>query len=333
MKAPVRRAAAVLVPLLGLGLVPVGAEGDSDAERTVQPTLRVTNLVSGFLAFHEAAAAAQEEERLLAEAEERDPDVAVLADLRRELWEAHLPEAALLLAREAGEGWSPEALEEAWPRYSGVLEAVRGFDGGLSPDPAGVLREVSALLRLDRPLEVHLVLYVGTFDEDPAFRLREGEFTVLLPVETLPGARRPLLIDLMTRAVHARLAGRPAPGRELSLGQHLVIRGLALRAFEELNPGRPAQEYLLRPQSWLLEAEQRDGRILDWVRPRISERDPDRLASFLGGGSVTGLAGEFDYAAWRVSGLLLIHGWSLDRLAREPVGDLDPLVREVLGAE
>lgn len=335
LSSPVRRASVRAQPAhLGLLLATVVALGMATVAPSplqAQATVRVTNLVAPFLAFHAEAAEAEAALRARAEEADEEPDLEAIARERLELWEAHLGESRPLLTRNPGETWEPEGLDAAWARYPDALDRIRSLEEGITPDPAGVLREVAGLLRLDRSLEVHLVLYVGTFQESSAFRLREGEYAVLVPAETLPGVRRPLLVDLLTRAVHARLSGRPADG-QLSLAQHLLARGLALRVHEELTPGRPAEEYLQRPRSWLLQAEGRDGAIMDGLRPRLASRDEDLLARYLQGSGMTGLSGEFDYAAWRLSGLLLLHGWTLDRLARIPQNEVNTLVAEMLGA-
>jgi hypothetical protein len=326
------------VALVGVPVTSAGepaAEGDSArAGAEAQPTVRTTNLVPQFLEFHAEGRALEEAwEREVADREPGAPEPdreAFLADLH-ELWDEHLGEATSGLARAEGVAWSPVELDEAWARYGQAMDRIRGATSGLTPDPEGVLRQVGSQLRLDRPLEIHLILYVGTFQDRPAFRLRNDEFAVLVPVEVLQGPVRPLLVDLTTRAVQARMAGRPSDG-ELSLAQHLFVRGLALRVYEEMNPGRPAEEYLGRARGWLLQAEQRDGAIMDGIRQRLRSRDAQVLRPYLEAGGVTGMSGEFDYGAWRVSGLLLLHGWTLDRLARVPIHEIDDLVAEILGA-
>ena len=299
------------------------------AAPAVNPELRVTNLVAEFLTFHEAAEGVERDMREEAEAEGEPFDSNLFEERLKELWHEHLGGMGTLLARDRARLWEAQNLADAWDRYGDRLDRIRRAGDGVSPNPAGVLRQVSQLLELDRPLQVHMVLYVGTFQDDPAFRLRDGEYSVLLPVEQLPQNLRPVLMDLYTRAIHARMSGRPADDG-LSLAQHLFLRGLALRVQEEADPGRWAHEYLLRSQDWLLTAEQRDGAILNGVRSRLNERNPERLAAYLDGGGATGLRGEFDYAAWRVSGMLLMNGWTLDRLARVPEGEVGALVAETL---
>jgi hypothetical protein len=306
--------------------VPFGADPGHGG---LQPSVRVTNYVPAFLAFHREAAQVEEELRQEALERESEPDAAALSRARLEAWERHLGDAAPRLARGGGGGWEPENLDGAWDRYPGAMERIRAAVDGITPSPQGVFEEVASRLRLDRPLAVDLFLYVGTFQEQAAFRLVDGEYAILLPVETLPQARRPLFIDLFTRAVHARLSGRPAGGN-LSLAQHLFLRGLGLRVFEDATPGRPAETYLQRSRDWLLSAERRDREILEGMRVRLGERDPQALARFLEGPG-GGAHGDFDYAAWRISGLLLMDGWSLDRLARIPVDEVEGVVSEILG--
>ncbi len=309
--------------LLGTAFLPLSLEG--------QTTVRVTNLVPDFVAWHAAATAAADSLREVAAAAEEPVDSIALAELRRELWEVHLGEAGTLLARETDLPWEPDGLESAWPRYEQGLDRIRGFAGGeLSPAPEPLLRQVAGALGFRGALEVHLVLHVGTFGERPAFRHGEGEYAVLLPVEALPGQLRPVYVDLFTRAVHARRAGRPADGR-LSLAEELFIRGLALRTLEELTPGRPAEEYLGRSTQALIQAEGRDAQIMNRMRGLLAERDPERLAPLLGDGATAQARADLDYAAWRVSGLLLMEGWTIDRMVEEPFAGIQPLVVRALG--
>ncbi len=315
--------------VLSLVLGAVVAVDQPANDRANDLELRVTNLVPHFLSFHEETVAWEEmlrEKRAAAEeegdrVEELSPEA--LARERRSLWDDHLGDLAPLLRRGGQGRWEPRGLEEAWTRYSREMSRLQqAASQGLATDPAPILHEVGAALRLDQPLSVELILYVGTFQESPAFRLDGGEYAILLPMEEDPAPLTPVLSDLFTRAVHARLSGRPSEGR-LSVAQHLFLRGLALRVHEAIRPGRSAEEYLLRPRSWLLSAEQRDGAVLDRYRGALTEREPETVAPLL--------EGEFDYAAWRVSGLLLMDGWTLERLARVPEGEVDGLVSGILG--
>jgi hypothetical protein len=320
------------VPMAPAGGVGVAVAVDvSGTPGTGSPTLRVTNLVPAFLTFREEAR--QEEARLRADAarDELEPDSARIAEVRREHWDRHLGEASGLLAREAGGAWAPEELEAAWPRYADQLERIEAVASqGLSPSPEAILRQVAGALSNNRNLEVHLVLYVGTFQDRPAFRLRDGEHAVLLPVEVLPTTLHPLLVDLFARAVHARMANRPADA-ELSLAEHLFVRGLALRTLEELRPGRAAEEYLGRSRQWLIESERRDAAIVGQMQRRLSTRDPEVVSSLLGESAAGRAAADFDYTAWRLSGMLLMDGWTIDRMASEPFAGIQALVVRTLG--
>jgi len=315
-----------LVPASATGNAAVGIVGGVGHAPPVQPTVRITNFVPAFLAFHDEARRLETELRDAAAQRDQEVDPVEISRVRREAWDRHLAEMAPRVSRQGAGEWTPEGLDAAWDRYDGTMDRIRSMVDGVTPAPQGVFQEVASRLRLDRSLEVEVILYVGTFQEHPAFRLVDGQYAILLPVETLPQARRPLFMDLFTRAVHARLSGRPADGR-LSMAKHLFLRGLALRVYEDATPGRPAESYLLRSRDWLLAAERRDREILDGMRGRLGERDPEVLARFVEGSRA---GGDFEYAAWRISGLLLMDGWSLDRLARIPVDEVPAVVAEVM---
>ncbi len=325
---------ALCILLVGIVAAPAGSRGEKPSARAddgsaASPTLRLVSLVPEFLALYREAE--QEESRAQARAREEgrslDPDT--VAHIRRTIWERAMEPWSYRLARGESVRWEAEDLESAWARYARAMNGIRSAEGRVFSQAEDAFREASRVLRLDRPLEVDLILYVGTFDEPPAFRLRNGSYTLLIPAEDLPTQLRPLFLDLFTRALHARLGGRPPEGR-LSLAQHLFLRGLALRVHEEVDPGQEAESYLLRSRSWLLSAEQRDEAIISGMKERLEESDPERIERLRRGSGVSGLEGEFDFMAWRLSGLLLMDGWTLDRLARVPESEVAALVIETL---
>jgi hypothetical protein len=325
---------AVCLLLMGSVVAPEAAGGEvpparSDEGVPSSPTLRLISLVPEFLTLYREAEEKESRARALALEEGRPLDPDTVAQLRRAIWEREMEPWSHRLARAGSDRWEPDGLESAWARYGRVVNGIRSAEDRVFSEAEDALRDASQVLRLDRPLEVELILYVGTFDEAPAFRLRSGNYTLLIPAEDLPTDLRPLFLDLFTRALHARLAGRPPEGR-LSLAQHLFLRGLALRVHEEVDPGQAAESYLLRSRSWLLSVEQRDGAITAGMRERLEESDSERIEWIRRGSGISGHEGEFDFMAWRLSGLLLMDGWTLDRLARVPESEVAALVDEAL---
>lgn len=320
----------LLVPLLtgvflALCSLPLWAVAPSPGN----PGIIVTNLVPRFMAWFEEVEELEREMQDTAAARDQAFDPHGFENLLEEVWREHLGDMGGLLARDRDRPWEPQGLGEAWSRYRGSLDRIRRADDRIGPEAEAVLHEVAGLLRLDRALDLRVIVYVGTFNDGPAFRRRSREYSILLPAERLPEDLRPVLIDLYSRAIHARLSGRPADD-DLSLAQHLFLRGLALRVHEEAEPGLWAHEYLLRTEAWLVAAEGQDGAILNGLRGHLDERDPERLARLMDGAGATGFEGEFDYAAWRISGMLLMEGWTLDRLARVPEGEVGALVAQTL---
>jgi len=325
---------ALCLLLMGSVVAPEGSGGEvpsarSDEGSPSSPTLRLISLIPEFLTLYREAEEEESRARARASEEGRPLDPDTVAQLRRTIWEGAMEPWSYRLARGGSDRWEVDDLESAWARYDRAMNGIRSAEGRVFGEAEDAFKEASRMLRLDRPLEVELILYVGTFDEAPAFRLRSGSHTLLIPAEDLPTDLRPLFLDLFTRAIHARLGGRPPEGR-LSLAQHLFLRGLALRVHEEVDPGQAAESYLLRSRNWLLSAEQRDGTIIAGMKERLEENDPERIERLRRGSGISGLEGEFDFMAWRLSGLLLMDGWTLDRLARVPESEVAALVAETL---
>lgn len=346
------RAGADRVPWVAALLAGCLAWGSVAAEAQ-QATVRVTNMVPDFLSFYEGALeerepaarglerpepepgpaeeepAPAEDEAGPAEEETGPAERPSPADRRWALWQERYGFPALP-EDEAGREAVRGRLEAVWPRYGQALQRIRASAGAFEPAPAPFLRNAARVLRLDRPLEVHLVVYVGMFERGPSFEIDSGEYRLLFPVERAPADRRAALHHAFSEPVQARLSGRPED-RPPTLAERLLARGIGLRVHETLVPGLPAERYLLRSLDWLLEAESRDRRILEWLRPRLGDRSPETFARLAEGRGVTGLGGELDYAAWRLVGhILLHHRWTLDRLARVPAREVPGLVAEAI---
>lgn len=332
---PARPPAAALLALVALGISAPLAPAELRAQEV---RLDVTNRIPEFLNFFQttdAALATVEAER---EARLREQGNAPPGDSGFAPPPLPDPEAMLAALWQEMYGFVPpdgsaeQALERlggVWERYPAALPRIGAMEGGISPDPAPLLREVVGILEPDRPVRVELVVYVGTFDRDPGFILTPGGPVVLVPAEQT-GVDRRFLVHAFAEATQAVLSGR-APDRPATLAEHLLARGVALRAHEALTPGRPAEEHLGRPLAWLLEAERNDRAILEGLRGVLDSTDPETVRRFRSGSGATGTGGELDYAAWRLAGqLFLQRGWTLERLARIPANEIPALLAETI---
>ena len=276
-------------------------------------TVRISDLTPRFLAFYR-------------EAEGADPD------RRWALWRERYAFAAVPPSAQ-GMALARQQLEESWDGYPALLERIRAGAPGVRPAPEPILRAVAGLLELDRPLDVEVVIFVGTRGGG-AFSLSWGEgWRVALPVEQEPGDREISASHEFAHAVHARMAGMEGSWTR-SIGQLVLGEGLAMHVARALYPGRPTGDYVGGGRGWLEEARAQEREILEGVLGSIDNATPRAMDRFTLGPGPAGLRREGYYVGWVLVGRLLEQGWTLPALARVPRGLLGGLaeraVREML---
>jgi hypothetical protein len=276
-------------------------------------TVSVTDLTPRFIRFHDAALA-----------EGAGPE------RRWMLWKEHYDFAALPPVPER-DAMARRMLEEAWPRYPGVMDRVRAGAASLEPSPEPLLRQVSELLENDQPVRMQLLVYVGALEKNAFFAMTRDGPMVAIPVEEDPQWRALTLAHEFTHVVHNRLAGLTG-GWERSIAQTILTEGLAMRATEALFPGRPPNAYVEHREGWLDEATARRGEILKGLRPHLRAEDSESVMRFTLGEGSTGLDREAYFAGWLVVGHLLELGRTLPELARVPAAAMPELVDAALAA-
>jgi len=281
-------------------------------------SVRITDLTPRFLEFYGEA-----------EAEGADPD------RRWALWRERYSFAAVPPSPR-GMALARQQLEESWNEYPDLLDRIRRGAAGVRPAPEPILREVADLLELDRPLDVEVVVFVGTRGGG-AFSLSWGEgWRVALPVEQDPRGREISASHEFAHAVHARMAGLEGNWTR-TVGQLVLGEGLAMHVARVLYPGRPDEDYVGGGSGWLEEARALEREILEGVLGNIDNATPRAMERFTLGPGPAGLRREGYYAGWVLVGHLLEHGWTLPGLARVPRGLLGELsqraVREMLGVQ
>lgn len=312
---------ALLAMLLGMAAPHLGAAPQpAEPERVpaalsehVDGSLRLTvvDLSPRFLDFHAAAQGAD-------------------ADARWSLWKRRYDFAAVPPTPE-GEAMARDMLDAAWPRYAAVMPAIRAGASAMRPSPMDALREVADLLDLDRPLDVRLTAYVGTFDDNAFTARSSGMTTVAIPIEMDADLRARILRHEMTHAVHIALAGLDG-GWERSIAETMIQEGLAARAVEALLPGRHARDYLEHTPGWLETAHARAPAILAGLEPVLEARDGDTVFRFTMGDGSTGIEREAYLGGWLVVGELMRQGRTLADIARVPSHAMPQLVREALAS-
>src|SRR5262249_39962665 len=123
-------------------------------------------------------------------------------DERWGLWKKEYGFAAVPPTPE-GQAMARAMLDSAWASYPKALPTIRKGAAGLVPDPHETLASIAALLRPEAPVEMELLVYVGTFDDNAFTTAENGDsITVALPIESDPDFRTFLMTHEMTHAVH-----------------------------------------------------------------------------------------------------------------------------------
>ncbi len=291
----------------GLGLAPAG-QGPSDSLLTV----RITDLTPRFLDFYRAA-----------RAEGAGPE------RRWALWRERYSFAAVPPTAQ-GMALAKEQLEESWDGYESQMERIRAGAAGVEPAPAPILGRVADLLELDRPLEVEVVIFVGTRGGGAFSMSWGGGWRVALPVEQDLRAREIAASHEFAHAVHGRLAGMEGSWLR-SVGQLALGEGLAMHTTQLLFPGRPTQEYVGGGATWLERARARHREVLEGILGSVDNATAEAAQRFTLGPGPAGLGREAYYAGWVLVDHLLGSGWTLPELARVPRAFQTRLVERALG--
>lgn len=274
-------------------------------------TVTVTDLTPRFLEFYRKA-----------RAEGADPD------RRWALWREGYGFAAVPPTAR-GMALARRQLDESWEGYEGEMDRIRAGAEGMEPAPESILRRVSEFLELDRPLDVELVVFVGSRGGG-AFSMSLGDqWRVALPVQQDGAAREISASHEFTHAVHARLAGMEGTWAR-SVGQLVLGEGIAMRTAAALYPGRPESAYLGGAGDWMEEAAARESEILEGVLGSVDNATSRATERFTLGPGPAGMPREAYYAGWRLVGHLLDSGWTLPGLARVPRGFAGRIVEEGL---
>lgn len=274
--------------------------------------LQIRDLSPKFLQFYEAAEAQAHQDEAL----------------RWTLWQEHYGFAAVPPTEE-GMRMARDLLDVAWPRYPTALDRIRSGAAAMQPQPRLVLERIAELLRLDRPLKVELLAYVGGFEDNAFTFAQNGEITVALPLESDLQARSLLMAHEFTHAVHIATAQLDG-GWERSIAETAVQEGLAMRVVQKLHPEAALRDYVEHSDGWLARAQQSELSILRGVLPHLSTMDSETVFRFTMGSGTTGLEREAYYVGWLVVGAWLEQGQSLDQIARIRSAAMPDLVRRTV---
>lgn len=264
-------------------------------------TIRVTDLSPRFLDFYREAVSQ-----------------GASGDRRWELWRERYAFAAVP-ATPRGQALARRQLDESWEDYPSLLPRIRAGASGLRPPLQELLAPVAELLELDRPMEVEVILFVGTRGGS-AFSMALGDrWRMALPIEEDPRDRMVTASHEMAHGIHTRLAGLGGVWYR-SVGQMVLGEGLAMHVAGALHPDRLPWEFTGGGEAWFREAEGQENEILRGVLAWADNATAGALDRFTMGPGPAGLRREAYYAGWALVEHLLANGWTLPGLARVPRG-------------
>lgn len=298
--------ASAVVPAAAAKLEPVRSElGDADHK------VRLVDLTPRFLDFYTAASA---------------PDVD--PEQRWSLWQERYGFAAVPPTPE-GQKIARRLVEAAWPKYEAALPGIRAGGTAMKPDPLTVLRQVSALLKPDTPVEVEVRTYVGAFDGN-AFTYGEiGKPGVAIPTEMTEAQRAIVMPHEMAHAVHM-LTANLSGGWERSIAMTMLQEGLAVHVSQTVTPGRDIRDYIEFSPGWWDAALAKRRAILTAIAPVLERKDSDSVFRFTMGEGPNGLEREAYAAGWWVVDHLRRRGMSLADIARIPEAEMPAVVQRAI---
>jgi hypothetical protein len=275
-----------------------GTPHDASPKAVAPVTLEVRDLSPKFLTFFARASAD-----------------GVTPDRRFELWHELYGFAAVPPGPD-GDAMARTLLDHAWAKYPSVIDRIRSAPPIMVREAQTSVDRVAALLQLDRPLRVKLLLYVGALETNAfTFMLDDGIPNVALPVEGPPEMRPNMATHELTHAVHLPLAHLPG-GWERSIAQTVVTEGLAMRVTQALHPGGGDESYTEATPGWLRAASANQRAILVGIRASLAARDGATVRKFTFGAGTTVIEREAYFVGWVVVGHLLLHGTRYEAIAR-----------------
>lgn len=304
--------AKALAVIVAAALIVSAARG---ATSTPRVSIAIRDLTPKFLTFYRAASA---------------PGIG--PDERFRLWRQDYGFAAVPPTPD-GQQMARRLLDNAWPKYPGVLSRIERGASGIQPSPQAMLTRVADLLRPGKPVDITLVVYVGTLEGNAFTVGREGRATVAIPIEQSPYERGPVMAHEFAHAVQISM-GTNSGGWIRSIGETVLSEGLAMRVAQRLYPRRPTASFVETPDEpgWLRVAENKRREILADVGNAAASSDSDDVMRFTMGRGPSGIDREAYYVGWVVTDYWLHHGRSFADIARIPESQAPDEVRNAIDA-
>lgn len=216
-------------------------------------------------------------------------------------------------------------LDGAWNRYPQAIAAIQ------TPKPLNRIAEttlarIAALLNDEKPIDVKLVRFVGTFGGGAFTYSMQGRPVINVPVEMSAERQQLSLTHELAHAVHISKAGLSGQW-ERSGAVAILMEGLAMHVAREIRPGLDTGMYGGGGPAWWATVKDHRSEVLVDVLPLLERRDGPTLLRLLVGSSSTGLRQEGYAAGWFVVQAMRDRGMTLAEIASVPEREIPALVR------
>lgn len=218
----------------------------------------------------------------------------------------------------AGDSIARRLLDSAWSRYISIVPLIKNrISQQILSEAEQTAGEIARLLQPDSSFEIRLRTYVGGFEVNAFTTAYNKQITTALPIEIPEETRRSIMVHELVHAVHIGM-GSFSGGWQRTIGATVVTEGLAMRATQHIQPGKPDADYTEYTKGWLRKAAEKNYEILRDVRSVLySDSIPDIMRFTMGEGPA-GLEREAYYAGWVVVGYWIAHGKPFSGIARIP---------------
>lgn len=255
------------------------------------------------------------------------------AERRWELWKK-LYGFAAVPPGPSGEKMARTLLDNAWPKYPGVMDRIRLGAPVLNPAPINILERVAKLLNADTSqdsVKVKLYVFVGGLENNAFAFPDHGIPAVAIPVEIDNKELELTMTHEFTHAVHIKIADHIWGSYPTTLATLVLMEGLAMRVTEHLIPGHTPETYTnARSDTWLKECEAQRVTILKGIQQHLADSASEARSKFIYGEGTSGHPREAYYAGWIIIGQLEKQGMTLSDLARLSPASVHDLLNKTI---
>jgi hypothetical protein len=97
---------------------------------------------------------------------------------------------------------APVLFNDAWPKYPAAISVIKAGASGLTPNPQHIADQIATLLKVDKPVNITLLVYVGGFEGNAFTTAQDSQITTAIAIETPPVQRALFMTHEFTHAVH-----------------------------------------------------------------------------------------------------------------------------------